>query len=331
MNPSSLTIRIDDDDVERYLESAKRVLQLESEGLDALSAALDRPFVAALDVLAQVTGHVIVTGMGKSGHVARKIAATLASTGAPAMFVHPAEASHGDLGMIRTSDAVVALSNSGETSELADMVAYTKRFEIPLIAMTSDEDSALAKAATVPLILPKSLEACPMGLAPTTSTTMMIALGDAIAVALLKLKGFSSDDFHVLHPGGQLGRRLLKVSDIMHTGDAIPLVDEDTPMADALLVMTAKSFGCVGIMDSGGHLLGVVTDGDLRRHMSGDLLSRRTSEVMTEGFTAIREDALASEAVRLMNARAITNLFVMEGDRPLGILHIHDCLRAGVA
>jgi len=313
------------------LQSAIRVLGLEADALKALAAHLDGDFVKALDLLAACAGRVVVTGMGKSGHIAHKIAATLASTGAPAIFVHPGEASHGDLGMIQKDDAVIALSNSGETTELADLVAYAKRFELPLIGITGVAGSALAEAADVALVLPNSTEACPMGLAPTTSTTVMLALGDAIAVALLERKGFSPDDFHMLHPGGKLGRRLLKVSDIMHDGDAMPLVAGDAPMSETLVEMTAKSLGCVGVVDAGGRLEGVITDGDLRRHMSAGLLDLASAEVMTRDATTIRPDALASEAVHVMNTHAITNLFVSDNGRPVGVLHIHDCLRAGVA
>jgi arabinose-5-phosphate isomerase len=313
------------------LESARRVLDLECQGLAALSAALDSSFSQALDLLSEMAGHVVVTGMGKSGHVAGKIASTLASTGTPALFVHPAEASHGDLGMIRRGDVILALSNSGETEELADLVDYAKRFEIPLIAVTTKAASALASAATVVLTFPASDEACPMGLAPTTSTTVMMALGDALAVAMLERKGFSPEDFHALHPGGKLGRLLLKVSDIMHGGGEVPLVGLEATMADALLVMTAKSFGTVGVIAAGGALEGIITDGDLRRHMSPDLLDKKTGEVMSPGPQTIRPEALASEALGLMNERAITNLFVVSDHRPVGIVHIHDCLRAGVA
>ena len=314
------------------LACAQRVLRLEAEGLEALAQSLDEVFTEALDLLDGRTGRVVVTGIGKSGHVARKIAATLASTGTPALFVHPAEASHGDLGMIGPEgDAVIALSNSGETTELADLVAYAKRFHIPLIAITGRADSALAQAADVALVLPASDEASPMGLAPTTSTTVMLALGDAIAVALLERKGFSPDRFHALHPGGRLGRTLLKVADLMHRGEEVPLASGDTAMADALLVMTNKRFGCVAIVDGDGVLQGVITDGDLRRHMSPGLLDLRAAEVMTRAPKTIGADALASEAVGLMNSNAITNLFVVEDGRPVGILHIHDCLRAGVA
>ena len=313
------------------IESAKRVLRLEVEGLQALSESLDNSFMDALDLLSAMQGRCVITGMGKSGHIARKIAATMASTGTPAFFVHPAEASHGDLGMITQDDVVIALSNSGETAELANLVAYTKRFEIPLIGMTGKAPSALASAATVALVLPKINEACPMGLAPTTSTTAMLALGDALAVAMLERKGFSPDDFQVLHPGGKLGNKLLKVSDIMHAGDELPLVPADMAMSEAILVMTAKSFGCLGVVSSEGSLEGIITDGDLRRHMNSQLMMRLTGEVMTSGGSSIRPGALASEALRIMNTKAITTLFVVEDQYPVGIVHIHDCLRAGVA
>ena len=312
------------------LASARRVLETEARGLAELAGGLNGDFARALALLAAMTGRVIVTGMGKSGHVARKIAATLASTGTPAHYVHPGEASHGDLGMIADGDAIIALSNSGETSELADLIAYAKRYEIPLISMTSRADSTLAEAATVAFVMPAVEEACPMGLAPTTSTTMMLGLGDAIAVALLERKGFSADDFRVFHPGGKLGANLLRVADLMHKRDALPLVGRDTVMSDALLTMTAKSFGCVGIVNDAGALAGILTDGDLRRHMSGDLLTRRAADVMTAAPKTIAPGQLASEAVRIMNDSAITSLFVVEDGAPVGIIHIHDCLRAGV-
>ena len=314
------------------IEAARRVLRTEIAGLEALVADLDGSFSAAVDRLSQVRGRVTVTGMGKSAHIARKIAATFSSTGTPAQFVHPAEASHGDLGMIADGDAVLALSNSGDTAELADIVAYTRRFRIPLLAMTRRDGSTLAKAADVTLLLPATAEACPMGLAPTTSTTMMLALGDALAVALLERKGFSAADFQVFHPGGQLGQKLLRVADIMHDGDAIPLVHRNTAMAEAILVMTTKSFGCVGVTDDSGKLIGIVTDGDLRRHMGDDLLRLPVDKVMSGRPKTIRPQALAAEALGQMNAAAITSLFAVdEKCRPLGILHIHDCLRAGIA
>ncbi|MBK8174942.1 MAG: KpsF/GutQ family sugar-phosphate isomerase [Rhodospirillales bacterium] len=312
------------------LDSALRVLGLEAAGIEALARSLDKHFTRALQVLDHVTGRVIVTGMGKSGHIARKVAATMASTGTPASFVHPAEASHGDLGMVTQGDAVIAFSNSGETAELADLVTYAKRFQIPLIGITGRAGSTLAEASDVALVLPDSPEACPMGLAPTTSTTVMLALGDAIAVAMLERKGFSADDFHLLHPGGKLGRRLLRVGAIMHTGDAIPLVPPEMPMREALIVMSSKSFGCVGIVGDDGRLQGIITDGDLRRHMGDNLLSLTAGAVMTAKPRAIRRDALASEALGVMNVRNITNLFVVEDGCPVGIVHVHDCLRAGV-
>jgi len=317
---------------ETDLDVARRVIRAEIDGLEALSGALSARFEDAVGTCVAVQGRIIVTGIGKSGHVGRKIAATLASTGTPAQFVHPVEASHGDLGMIGSDDAILALSNSGETSELADIVAYSRRFEIPLIAITGGARSTLAEAADIVLLLPSAAEACPMGLAPTTSTTMTMALGDALAIALLERRGFSSADFRLFHPGGRLGRRLLRVRDIMHTKEEIPLVSLGTRMSEAILVMTAKSFGCVGVCDSGGCLIGVITDGDLRRHMGGSLLKRTVAEVMHRNPKTIAAAGLAMDALGLMNSFAITSLFVLEEDeRPIGFLHMHDCLRAGVA
>ena len=317
---------------ETGLDVARRVIRAEIDGLEALSGALSARFEDVVGTCVAVQGRIIVTGIGKSGHVGRKIAATLASTGTPAQFVHPVEASHGDLGMIGSDDAILALSNSGETSELADIVAYSCRFEIPLIAITGGARSTLAEAADIVLLLPSAAEACPMGLAPTTSTTMTMALGDALAIALLERRGFSSADFRLFHPGGRLGRRLLRVRDIMHTKEEIPLVSLGTRMSEAILVMTAKSFGCVGVCDSGGCLIGVITDGDLRRHMGGSLLKRTVAEVMHRNPKTIAAAGLAMDALGLMNRFAITSLFVLEEDeRPIGFLHMHDCLRAGVA
>jgi arabinose-5-phosphate isomerase len=329
--PNSVTVIAERSRHVADIEAARRVLRTERQGLEALAASLDGSFAAAIDVFSAIRGRVVVTGMGKSGHVARKIAATLASTGAPAQFVHPAEASHGDLGMIAAGDAVLALSNSGDTAELGDIVAYAARFRIPLVAMTRRAPRVLAEAADVTLVLPATEEACPLGLAPTTSTTMMLALGDAIAVALLERKGFSSEDFKVFHPGGRLGRHLLRVADIMHGGNDLPLVPRGSPMSEAVLVMTAKSFGCVGVTEA-GRLAGIVTDGDLRRHMESDLLARTVEEVMTASPKTIGPGALAAEALGIMNEHAITSLMVVDEERrPLGILHIHDCLRAGIA
>jgi arabinose-5-phosphate isomerase len=315
------------------LTVARRVLELEGESLHALAAAVDETFSAACDMLDAVEGRVIVSGMGKSGHVGRKIAATLASTGTPAHYVHPGEASHGDLGMIQRGDAVMALSNSGATDELNDLVAYTRFRGIPLLAIVGRAGSALGEAADVSLVLPAMPEACPMGLAPTTSTTMMLALGDALAVALMRRRGFSSDQFRVLHPGGRLGREFIKVEDIMHRGEAMPLVPVGTVMADALLAMTKSGFGCTGIVDGEGRLVGIVTDGDLRRHMNDALLTQTVADIMTGSPKTIRPKALAAEALGLMNSAdsPFTQLFVTENDRPVGFVHMHDILRAGIA
>jgi len=322
------------------LEAARRVLAVEGDALGALSRSLDQKFSRAVDLILQAEGRVIVSGMGKSGHIANKIAATLASTGTPAQFVHPGEASHGDLGFITRKDAALLISNSGKTSELTDIIEFTRRAGIPLVAITSGAESALAQHADVALILPAAPEACPMGLAPTTSTTMQLALGDALAVALMKRRGFTADDYRVLHPGGSLGRRLVRVADIMHKGSELPLVSRDAVMSDVLIEMTSKRFGCVGVTNETGGLLGVITDGDLRRHMQSDLLKRRAHEVMTGKPRLVRAGALGGEALRLMNQHAVpvTCLFVIEDDAvgattptPVGIVHVHDCLRAGVA
>jgi arabinose-5-phosphate isomerase len=317
---------------DRDLAVGKRVLLSGAKALEALARDLDGTFARALDLLTREEGgRVIVTGMGKSGHIARKIAATLASTGTPAQYVHPGEASHGDLGMITAHDAVLALSNSGETEELADVVAYSRRFGIPLVVVTARAASALAQAADVCLMLSDVAEACPHGLAPTTSTSSMLALGDALAVALLERKGFSVDDYKRFHPGGKLGRKLLHVADLMHEGDAVPLIRQDRAMSEAIIVMTARHFGCVGAIDEAGRLVGVVTDGDLRRHMEPALLEREVRAVMTANPKTTRAGALAAEAVREMNERSITSLFVVAEDRkPVGIVHVHDLLRAGV-
>jgi arabinose-5-phosphate isomerase len=316
------------------LATARAVLASEASGLRALAAALDGAFVRAVDLLAATTGRVVVSGMGKSGHIARKIAATLASTGTPALFVHPAEASHGDLGMIMPVDTVLLLSNSGETAELADLLAHAVRFAVKLVAITGRPHSTLARAADAVLLLPAAEEACPMGLTPTTSTTMQLALGDALAVALLRRRGFTATEFRQFHPGGRLGARLRRVRELMHTGDAMPLADSATRMDRALLLITEKRFGCLGVIDPAGRLCGILTDGDLRRAMGPDLLQQRVGAVMTAAPRTIGPDALAAEALRQMNdpARPITALFVVDdAARPLGILHIHDLLRGGVA
>jgi arabinose-5-phosphate isomerase len=316
------------------LATGRAVLRAECAGLSDLAASLDEHFTRAVARLAAVRGRVIVSGMGKSGHVGRKIAATFASTGTPAHFVHPAEASHGDLGMIVAGDAILALSNSGETAELADLISHASRFGIPLIAITARAGSALAQAADVALLLPAAAEACPMGLAPTTSTTMQLALGDALAVALLNRRGFTHTDFQTFHPGGRLGARLRRVGELMHTGEALPLTVPGAAMPDALLLMTGKGFGCVGVLDAAGALAGIVTDGDLRRAMGPDLLGRTVGAIMNATPRTVRPDMLATEALRVMNDphRPITTLFVLDSARkPVGLLHVHDLLRAGVA
>lgn len=314
------------------LETARAALLTESSGVQALADTLGAPFEAAVQAIENISGRVIVSGMGKSAHVARKIAATLASTGQPAYFVHPAEASHGDLGMITPQDLVMTLSYSGETQELGGLITYTRRFDIPLIAITGNETGTLANVATVVLTLPKIPEACPMGLAPTTSTTMMMALGDALAIALLSQRGFSSTDFQVFHPGGNLGNSLVRVGDRMHTGKKIPLVAEYMPIGDALVEMSAKSFGCVGVVNDQGNLVGVITDGDLRRHMSPNLLNQKAQDIMSRHPTTVSPDMLMAQALALLNEKARTSLFVVESDSsfPCGFIHIHDFLRMGI-
>ena len=312
-----------------FAATGRRVIAAEAQALATLERALDDSFDAAVSLLLGATGRVILSGMGKSGHIARKIAATLASTGTPAHFVHPAEASHGDLGMLTRDDVVLVLSNSGETPELADLVAYTRRFAIPMIGVASRADSTLSRQSDVLLLLPSVPEACGTGVVPTVSTTMTLALGDALAIALMEHRAFTPEDFRDRHPGGKLGARLSKVSDLMHTGDEMPLIDPDTPMSDALLTISQKGFGVAGVRGPDGGLAGVITDGDLRRHMDG-LLTRTASEVMTRDPLTVPPDALAERAVGLMNAHKITCLFVLEGAAVAGILHIHDCLRAGV-
>ncbi|MBD3801813.1 MAG: KpsF/GutQ family sugar-phosphate isomerase [Rhodobacteraceae bacterium] len=310
-----------------YSGIAKRVIGIEAAGLAALADSLDGEFSRAVAMILETRGRVIVSGMGKSGHIGRKIAATLASTGTPAQFVHPAEASHGDLGMVTRDDLALVLSNSGETPELADLIAHTRRFGIPLIGVASRPDSTLLRQADLALVLPAAEEACGTGVVPTTSTTMTLALGDALAVALMEHREFTAEHFRTFHPGGKLGARLSKVSDLMHR--EMPLVGLETPMPEALLVMSQKGFGVVGVTDEAGRLAGIVTDGDLRRHMEG-LLDHKVAEVMTANPRTIAPGQLAEAAVAQMNERKITCLFVVEDEKPVGFLQIHDCLRAGI-
>lgn len=310
------------------VETGRRVLRDEARALEQMAQSLGEPFEQAVDILHRVTGRIVCTGVGKSGHVARKIAATFASTGAPALFVHATEASHGDLGMIGQQDAVLALSRSGETRELADVIAYAHRFGVPLIGMTARADSALARQSTVVLLIPDAPEAAAGVDAPTTSTTLQIALGDALAVALIERRGFTAGDFRTFHPGGKLGAMLRTVGDLMHTD--LPLVRVDTPMREGLLEMSAKRFGALGVLDEAGRLAGLVTDGDLRRHMDDALLAQTAGQIMTARPRTVTPATLAADALKLMNDNSITVLFVVDDGRPVGILHVHDLLRAGV-
>ncbi len=315
------------------IASAKHTIDKEIEALRMMESSLNDNLSQALDLMQKTNGRIIVTGMGKSGHVGRKIAATLASTGSPAFFVHPGEASHGDLGMITDRDCVLAISNSGETIELSDILVYCKRFNIPLIGITKNKDSALGKASDIWLPLPDDGEACPLGLAPTSSTTATIVLGDILAIALLERKGFSKTDFKQRHPGGKLGAFLQKASDIMHKGDDIPLIKGNTPMLETLQTMSSKMLGCVGIVNADGELVGIITDGDLRRNMSEDIMNKTAQDIMTHNPKTISPDTMLSEALNIMNTtgKGITQLFIVENKRPVGIIHMHDCLRLGVA
>lgn len=314
-----------------YRDTARRVIEAEADALRVMAANLDDRFADAVIKLLETKGRVIVTGIGKSGHIARKIAATLASTGTPAQFVHPAEASHGDLGMITSADIVIGISNSGEAPELANLVAYTRRFNIPLIAITKAENSSLGSQSDIVLLLPNLGEACGTGVVPTISTTLTLAMGDALAVALMEHRAFTPEHFRDFHPGGKLGAQLSLVNDLMHSGDALPVVNLTTPMTDALIEISQKGFGVVGVVDENGVLVGIVTDGDLRRHMDG-LLSLSAQDVMTKAPTTITPQSLAEKAVHIMNEHKITCLFVVPKDSgaPTGLLHIHDCLRVGL-
>jgi arabinose-5-phosphate isomerase len=316
------------------VQSALRTLDAGSNGIAALAAALrgslGTPFAEAVELIRQAKGRVVVTGLGKSGHIGRKVAATLASTGTPAFFVHAAEASHGDLGMITPDDVLMALSWSGEQPEMKNLVNYSARFAIPMIAVTSNAESSLGSAARIVLELPKVREACPHNLAPTTSTLMQAAIGDAVAIALLEGRGFTALEFANFHPGGKLGAMLKHTSDFMHTGDTVPLKPLGTRMSEALVEMSAKGFGCVAIVDARGHIAGIITDGDLRRHMRPDLMNALVDDVMTSNPKTIASNSLASEALKLMSSK-ISTLIVTDAEKPVGIIHLHDLLRAGVA
>lgn len=324
------------EDVPASIATARRVLETEGQALLEMAKFLNDGFHQALEMIAVAEGRVIVSGMGKSGHVGKKIAATLSSTGTPAFFVHPAEASHGDMGMIVRGDIVLALSNSGESKELLDLIEYTRRFAIPLIGITGRPDSTLGTKSDVTLLLPPCPEACPNGLAPTTSTTMTMAMGDALAIALLEKKGFTAKDFKVFHPGGKLGQQLMRVSEIMHKGAALPVADDGVTVTEAIKIITEKGFGCVALTGADGKLSGIITDGDIRRQISSDLLSKAARDVMTKNPKTAAPDTLVAEAMAVMNGltdspRKITTLIVLDDGKPAGLLHIHDCLRAGFA
>ncbi|MBQ7413691.1 MAG: KpsF/GutQ family sugar-phosphate isomerase [Alphaproteobacteria bacterium] len=319
---------------EQIISAAKQVLEIETKGMNLLKDSIGDSFVQAVNLMFNTKGRVIISGMGKSGHVGQKMAATLASTGTPSFFVHPSEASHGDLGMLTKSDTLITISNSGESREMGDIISFSRRFGIPMIAITGCPTSSMAQAADIVLLIPNKKdapEACPLGMAPTTSTTTTIALGDALAVALLEMRGFTREQFHDRHPGGKLGNVLLKVSDVMAKGDEMPIVSPTMMMADALVIMTEKSLGCLGIVNENGVLIGVITDGDLRRHMTADIIVRQAQDIMTKNPKTIPPNMLGTEAVGLMNSAKITNVFVVDADgKPLGLLHLHHLLQAGV-
>ncbi|PTW59467.1 arabinose-5-phosphate isomerase [Breoghania corrubedonensis] len=325
-----------DERVLGWIASAEHTLDTEIAAIQALRAALGNglsaTFTKAVDLIGKLTeGRLIVTGVGKSGHIGTKMAATFASTGTPAFFVHSSEASHGDLGMITERDAVIAISWSGETQELAPTIAYTRRFNVPLIAITSRKDSALGRAADIVLALPRVDEACPLGLAPTSSTIIQMAIGDALAIALLESRGFTARDFSIFHPGGRLGASLRLVREIMHTGEALPLAPLGTPMRKAIVLMTQKGFGCLGVVDELHKLVGIITDGDLRRHIDSNFLDRNVEDIMTHAPKMVAPDLLVASALEQLNTSSITALFVVEDARPLGIVHLHDLLRVGAA
>jgi arabinose-5-phosphate isomerase len=322
--------------IKNTLSAARRAIEIETRGMTALLAELDgtlgEALTKAVATILAASGRVIVSGMGKSGHIARKIAATMASTGTPASFVHPAEASHGDLGMITPNDVVIMLSNSGESAELKDMLNYCVRFSVPMIAITANAASTMGRSADIVLQLPKAEEACPNGLAPTTSTLLQLALGDAMAMALLEAKGFSADDFRNYHPGGKLGAQIKHARDIMHHGGELPLATQGTLLSVAIPILSEKKFGCLGVVDTDGILIGIVTDGDLRRHLGPDLTLRHVEDVMTKNPTTVHGDMLAAEVIEIINTKRITAVFVLDTQqKPAGLIHIHDLLREGVS
>lgn len=311
--------------------AAIKTIDTEINAINELKNLLDENLTLALDLIENAKGRVILSGMGKSGHIAKKIAASLASTGTPSFFMHPAEASHGDLGMVTNDDIIIAISNSGESRELIDVLNYSKRFGIKLIAITKNPDSSLGKAGDIVLKLPKSAEACPLGLAPTSSTTATLVLGDIITVGMIERRGFSKAQFNQRHPGGKLGSILQKVKDIMHKDNEMPLLKENATINEIILEMTSKRLGCVGFINETGELTGMFTDGDLRRHINKDLSKVSASDIMTKNPITIKGDVFSAEAVKIMNEKQITNLFVVEDKKPIGVLHIHDLLKTGAA
>ncbi len=313
------------------INCAKRTIDMEIDTLNKLKEGLDSSLSLALDLMQNAKGRIIITGMGKSGHIGKKIAASLASTGTPSFFVHPAEASHGDLGMITEDDVIVAISNSGESKELVDILNYAKRFGIKLISITKNPKSTLAKAGDVILLLPNNGEACPLGLAPTSSTTATLVLGDILTTGLIKRKGFTESDFNARHPGGKLGSILQRVSDLMHVGDEMPILDENVDMQKAVIEMTSKRLGCVGFTNSAGELTGMLTDGDLRRWLTPEILNKKAISLMTKNPKTISKDCMTSEAIKILHDKKITNIFVVENNKPIGVVHIHDLLNQGVA
>ena len=313
-------------------QSAIKTIDSEIKAIEELKHSLDSvSLTQALDFMQNSKGRIIITGMGKSGHIGKKIAASLASTGTPSFFVHPAEASHGDLGMITEDDVVIAISNSGESRELVDILNYCKRFGIKLIAITKNAESSLGKAGDVILLLPNNGEACPIGLAPTSSTTATLVLGDVLTIGMIERKGFSKEDFNDRHPGGKLGSILKRVSDLMHTGQDMPILDENSNMQAVLLEMTSKRLGCVGFINQAGNLTGILTDGDLRRCLSSKILEEKAVDLMTKNPKTIAPNAMSAEALKIMHDKKITNLFVVENNKPVGVIHIHDLLNNGVA
>lgn len=328
-----MTVTLEKTDTVQLLKDkdcAIRTVNMEIDTLEKLKNGLDETLTSALDIMQSAKGRIIITGMGKSGHIGKKIAASLASTGTPSFFVHPAEASHGDLGMITEDDVVLAISNSGESKELVDILNYCKRFGIKLIAITKNPESSLGKAGDIVLTLPNNGEACPLGLAPTSSTTATLVLGDILTTCMIERKGFTKEDFNNRHPGGKLGSILQKVSDLMHKGDEMPILSEKSGMRDALLEMTTKRLGCVGFVNESGELTGMLTDGDLRRCLTPQVLDKCAGELMTRNPKTISKDAMASSAMKIMHDMKITNLFVLENNKPIGIIHIHDLLNNGV-